>query len=71
MIEITNTTKGPIQLLVRSKKKTRAFTTLILPGRGSGHHTLLIEDERATKYISRVENMGLIRTRHIEDTQVK
>lgn len=65
MIEITNLTKSPIQLLVRSRKKTRAFTTLVLPGRGSGHNKLMIEDERATEYIGRAEGNGLISTRQV------
>lgn len=65
MIEITNLTRGPIQLLIRSRKKTRAFTTLIVPGRGSGHNKMMLEDERSTEYIGRAEGMGLISTRFV------
>lgn len=36
MIEIKNKQKGPVQVLVRSKKHPRAFTTLNIPGIGSG-----------------------------------
>lgn len=65
MIEITNRTAGPIQLIVRSKKRTRAFTTLIVPGRGSGNNVKVIEDELYTEYIDRAEGFGLISTRKI------
>jgi hypothetical protein len=65
MIEITNKTNGPVQLVVRSKKRPRAFTTLIIPGRGSGCNVKVIEDELHTEYIDRVEEMKLISTRRI------
>jgi hypothetical protein len=65
MIEIRNKTKGPVQLVVRSRKAPRAFTTLIIPGVGKGHNVRLIEDELNTDYIERVEKMGLISTRYI------
>jgi len=63
MIEITNTQTGPIQIVVRSKRKLRAFTTIVIPGRGSGKNKVVIEDEAATDYIQLVENYGLISTR--------
>jgi hypothetical protein len=65
MIEIRNKTKGPVQLVVRSRKAPRAFTTLIIPGVGKGHNVRLIEDELNTDYIERVEKMGLISTRYL------
>jgi hypothetical protein len=65
MIEITNRTAGPVQLIVRSRKRTRAFTTLIVPGRGSGNNVKVIEDELHTEYIDRAEGFGLISTRKI------
>jgi hypothetical protein len=43
----------------------RAFTTLNIPGVGSGKNVYLLEDERNTPYIQRVEEMGLISTKHI------
>lgn len=67
MIEITNTQRGPIQVVVRSRRKLRAFTTLVIPGRGSGNNKVIIEDEAATDYIKMVENHGLISTRRIRD----
>lgn len=65
MIEIKNKLKSPVQLVVRSRKAPRAFTTLIVPGIGKGNNIRLIEDELATEYIERVEKMGLISTRHL------
>lgn len=68
MIEITNTQRSPIQVVVRSKKKLRAFTTQVIPGRGSGNNKIVIEDEAYTDYIQMVENYGLISTRRIKNT---
>lgn len=63
MIEITNKQKGPIQLIIRSKKATHAFTTLNIPGVGMGKNSRTIEDERHTEYIDRVEGLGLVSTK--------
>ena len=67
MIEIVNTQKSPIQIIVRSKRKLRSFTTLVIPGRGSGKNKIYIEDESVTEYIKLVENYGLISTRLITE----
>jgi len=74
MIEITNNTKGPIQVMVRSKKKVRSFTVLTIPGVGSGkikvhpgHNKRIIEDEAATENIELVESFRLISTRRIKN----
>lgn len=66
MIEITNTQTSPIQIVVRSKRKLRAFTTMIIPGRGAGKNKVVIEDEAATDYIKLVESYGLISTKSIK-----
>ena len=66
MIEIINKQKGPVQILIKSKKRPRSFTTLNIPGVGSGKNIYLLEDERATEYINRVENLGLISTRKVK-----
>ena len=71
MIEIKNKLKSPVQLVVRSRKAPRAFTTLIVPGIGKGNNIRLIEDELATEYIERVEKMGLISTRHLPNNKVR
>ena len=67
MIEITNTQKGPIQVLVRSKRKLRSFTALTIPGRGLGNNKRYIEDESVTEHIKLVESHGLISTRRITE----
>ena len=65
MIEVTNKTSGPLQLIVRSRKVARGFTTLVIPGRGKGKNVLLLEDELKTEYIDRLEHLQLIVTRKI------
>ena len=70
MIEITNTQRGPTQVMVRSKRKLRAFTTLVIPGRGSGHNKVVVEDEAVTDQMKMVESHGFISTRRIRDNQV-
>lgn len=66
MIEITNKQKGPTQILVRSKTSPRGFTCLNIPGVGANKNVVVIEDEMATEYIKRVENLKLISTRYIK-----
>lgn len=68
MIEIKNKTRGPVQVLVRSKTAPRSFTTLIIPGIGAGKNCKYIEDESTTEVIERVEKLGLISTRYIPNT---
>ena len=65
MIEIKNKTKGPVQVLIRSRRSPKSFTTLNIPGVGSGRNSYLIEDERNTEYVDRAEKMGLVSTRHL------
>jgi len=67
MIEITNKLRSPIQLVVRSKKAPKAFTTLNIPGVGKGHNDRVITDESHTEYIDRVEGLGLISTKKIQE----
>ena len=67
MIEITNKSRSPIQLVVRSRKAVRAFTTKVLPGVGTGKNVYLLEDERTTEYIGRMESLGFITTRQIQE----
>jgi hypothetical protein len=71
MFEIKNKTRGPVQLVVRSKKSPRSFTTLIIPGVGKGKNVRLISDESMTDYVIRVEkNFGLISTRYIPNAEL-
>lgn len=69
MIEIKNKLRSPVQLVVRSRKSPRAFTTLIIPGIGKNQNVRMIEDEQATEYIDRVEKMGLITTRRVSNKE--
>lgn len=71
MIEIKNKTKSPVQILVRSRKAPRAFTTLIIPGIGKGKNVKVIADELVTEYIERVEKMGLISTRYVPNNEIR
>lgn len=64
MIEITNRTKSPVQLVVRSTRHPRSFTTLVVPGIGAGRNVIYIPDERHTEFVDRAEKaMKLITTR--------
>ena len=69
MIEITNRQKFPVQIVVRSRKSTNSFTTLNIPGIGAGKNVYLLEDERATEYIERVKDWGLISLRNVPDNK--
>lgn len=72
MIEVKNKTRGPFQLLVRSKKAPRAFTTLNIRGIGKGNNVVLLEDERVIpEILDRGIKTGMITTRYIENKNVK
>lgn len=71
MIEIRNKQRGPVQVLIRSRKAPAAFTTLNVPGIGKGKNVVYIEDERATEFIERVEKMGLISTKYVPNTRIE
>ena len=71
MLEITNRQKYPVQLIIRSRRATRSFTTLNIPGVGKGKNIYFLEDERSTDYIDRAEKDVLISTRHITTTTRK
>jgi len=70
MIEITNKTKAPVQLIVRSRTRAREFTCLNVPGKGAGKNVYLLADERNTPYIDRVEKMGFITTRYVPNEEI-
>jgi hypothetical protein len=65
MIEIRNKTRSPVQILIRSRRSPKAFTTLNVPGIGAGCNVYMLEDERNTEYVERAEKIGLISTRHL------
>ena len=60
MLELTNRNKFPIQLVIKSRRAPRSFTTLNIPGMGSGKNIFFLEEERSTEYIDRAEKSGLI-----------
>lgn len=70
MIEITNITRSPIPLVVKSRLAPRSFTNLIIPGKGAGHNVRIIADEKHTEYIDRAESQGLIKTRYIPNKEL-
>lgn len=59
MIEITNLTKGPVQLILRSKRG-KELVVQNIPGIGAGKNKFFLEDEQATEYITKLERAGLI-----------
>jgi hypothetical protein len=65
MIEIKNKTRSPVQLVIKSKKAPKSFTTLNIPGIGAGNNIYFLEDERNTEYVERAEKMGLISIKHL------
>ena len=72
MIEVKNKTKGPVQLVVRSKLAPKAFATLVIPGIGASKNVVTIADEMIVPDIlERVEKTGMIATRYIENKKVK
>ena len=71
MIEIRNRKKFPVQVVIRSRRAPKSFTTLNVPGVGAGKNVALIEDERMTEYVERAEKMGLISVRHVKNTLLK
>lgn len=70
MLEIKNKNRFPVQLIIRSRKAPRSFTVLNIPGIGGGKNIFLLEDERATEYIDRAVNDGLISVRNIPNTNL-
>ena len=71
MIEIKNKSKSPVQLVVRSRKAPRSFTTLNVPGVGANKNVISIPDELHTEYIDRLEKDGLITTKYIPNIESK
>ena len=65
MLEIKNKQRFPVQLIIRSRKAPRSFTVLNIPGIGCGKNIFYLEDERATEYIDRADNDGLITVKQL------
>lgn len=71
MIEITNRTKNPVQIIVRSKEDPSNFTTKIIPAIGKGKNIFYLEDERETEYINRLVSKKLITKRYIQEKETR
>ncbi len=71
MIKITNITKSPVQLVVKTGPKARArnqkvgMACLNIPGIGAKKNVYFLEDERHTNYIDQAEKAGLIKQEKI------
>lgn len=63
MIELTNVNKFPVQVVVKSTRIPNSFTCLNIPGIGKKNNIFLLEDERATEYIDRAVEAGLLTKR--------
>lgn len=62
--------KSPVQLVVKSKEKPRSFTTLVIPGRGSGRNVYYLPEELSTDYVVRMEQeYGFISIDTISDKE--
>lgn len=70
MIEITNITKGPVQILIRTRQGKK-LTCKNIPGIGRGHNVFLLEDERHTEFVDRAEKAGLITQKKINTKVTK
>ncbi len=72
MIEITNKTKGPVQLVIRSKTRPHSMSVLNIPGMGKGNNVYYLEDELSTEYVERADKkFGLIKTKYVPDNEFK
>ncbi len=71
MLEIKNKQKFPVQLMVKSTRGPRQFTTLIIPSIGSGNNVRYLADERKTENIEKAERDGLISTKYISNKSNK
>lgn len=65
MIELVNKKKYPVQILVKSTKIPNSFTCLNIPGIGAKKNIFFLQDERATEYIDRAVEAGLITKRTV------
>ena len=73
VVEITNKMRGPIQIPIKTRREvpgsgTRNFTTLIIPGVGSGNNVYPLEDElHISKYTEDFENRKMISVRFVSN----
>ena len=67
MWKITNKTRGPVQLMIKSTNQPRAMTAWNIPGIGSGKNTVYLKDELKTPYVDWAEGEKLIAQQYISD----
>ena len=73
MYAITNKEKGPVQLVIRSRRgpSPRELTVKNLCGVGGGKNVWHCEDELMTDYIWQLESEKLITVQYIEENSLK
>lgn len=72
MIEITNVTRGPVQVLIKTGPgRPKGLAVLNIPGIGAGKNVVELADERHTEYVDQSEQAGLIKQKRINKKAVK
>ena len=69
MWKITNKTRGPVQLMIRSRRVPKGMTAWNIPGMGAGKNVVYLEDELKTSYVDWAESEKLIAQQYIPDTE--
>jgi hypothetical protein len=69
MWKITNKTKSPVQLMIKSKRIPKAMTAWNIPGVGSGKNVVYLEDELKTSYVDWAESQKLIAQQYISNVE--
>ena len=67
MIEVKNKTRQPVQVMVRSATKNRAFHTTVIPGMGKGKNVREWPEELITDQIRQLERDGLLALKETND----
>ena len=67
MTEVTNKSRHPVQVMVRSTSKTRAFHTTVIPGIGKGKNVVKWPDEIITDQIRQLAQDGHLTLRETND----
>ena len=69
MWEIKNLTRGPVQLMIKTKNQPGSMKAWNIPGIGKGKNKVYLEDELKTPYVDWAENEKLIAQRYIDDIE--
>jgi len=67
VLEITNKSRGPISIMVRSRTgpSPRKFSILVIPGYGAGKNVIRIFEELRTEHIDMLERERLITVKRV------